>query len=145
MGKSTISMAIFNSYVKLPEGIEFYRWIFQSKPSSFGHPHWWKTHTSAWVFISHTFPSRGMLLKVSCFARKFDFGWFWDWMILRCLRAAFFFWQGTCMPSVLGPSGNLGFRQLIYEPHHYPRNISQPDSSIFQPWLLGISLNNYML
>ena len=24
MGKSTISMAIFNSYVKLPEGISFY-------------------------------------------------------------------------------------------------------------------------
>ena len=72
------------------KNIEFYRWIFQSKPSSFGHPHLWKTHTSAWVYISHTFPSRGMLLKVFCFARKFDFGWFWDWMILRCLRAAFF-------------------------------------------------------
>ena len=30
MGKSTISMAIFNSYVKLPEGTEI-KWIYPYK------------------------------------------------------------------------------------------------------------------
>ena len=32
MGKSTISMAIFNSYVKLPEGIQIYTFIYPEWP-----------------------------------------------------------------------------------------------------------------
>ena len=37
MGKSTISMVIFNSYVKLPEGIVVYCWLLLLWVHSYGY------------------------------------------------------------------------------------------------------------
>jgi hypothetical protein len=46
MGQSTISMAIFNSYVSLPEGTNY-------------HLHYHQTHLFLWRFLSGNWESTG--------------------------------------------------------------------------------------
>ena len=46
MGQSTISMAIFNSYVSLPEGTSY-------------HLHYHQTHLFLWRFLSGNWESTG--------------------------------------------------------------------------------------
>ena len=102
MGKSTISIAIFNSYVKLPEGRWFIQWFLGSQPSwngglsDFAGSTVWKVFSPD--FTSHVGFFRGEInhrmvaggIRKQRHFETFCIHWFWQGMILSG------WWFGTC-------------------------------------------------
>ena len=77
MGKLTISMAIFNSYVKLPEGI-LWRSPKQMRKSVFSPVVWWCVHHN--FQVSHFFCLFGVVLCVCACVYIYIY---WSWSQLE--------------------------------------------------------------
>jgi len=61
MGKSTISMAIFNSYVKLPEGRHLIQWSTWTSPPSPRHPEFVVSEIQVTSNLPRDFQTRNLL------------------------------------------------------------------------------------
>ena len=127
MGKSTISMVIFNSYVKLPEGT-------------------WSYHRSCWCSIQCwfcCFPSRSLadLLQISPFpyhSQKKEFLWF-PWRISRNHSQKFhpvqFQFSSIAFPGFY-PIGSMVLLYMVtWIPSIYPLYVSIYTSTMDPSWV----------